>query len=534
MKWFRFLSPVLLLAASDARPEGADGAATGVVYIVGVAHAPAQFRSPAMSPGHVRAALALLEPEVICVESQPDWFAEGRFYRQTYEAQGIAVPAAREAGLAVYGIDWIGDSSGHYWERQRVARCRLERERLDGGSPDPGDYAYGASTAGQLRVVDPASLADFLHLNGAEFGRERIDWLDSRRDEPGSPQAYIAVRDGHIAKHIAAVADERPSERIVVILGAAHKANLTRLLKARGLRVGDLDVLEEAADLRAGAAMDAWLTGQDLVAMLVAAYDDSGGVTLPPERMQRLWSRLDELVRSSPTEELATWRAYLAARQRMLAGDLEAAKRGFRLLAERDAAPTFPHPGSFWRGHLTVAQAARLECGRLADLDGDRDAALAHYRSLLEDLPAPSWSEDYHGDFEFLATARNAVRALVERPYEHGLAWRTSPAAVAARPAPAADAARARAKLKEAWTLYRQERWEELDVLSSELEDTAGLVKMELLEVIFFQAEIALRTDDPDRARRKIEKLDTLMEGVSANHWLRPMLKDLESRITDR
>ena len=93
---------------------------------------------------------------------------------------------------------------------------------------------------------------------------------------------------------------------------------------------------------------------------------------------------------------------------------------------------------------------------------------------------------------------------------------------------------RARAKLKEAWTLYRQERWEELDVLSSELEDTAGLVKMELLEVIFFQAEIALRTDDPDRARRKIEKLDTLMEGVSANHWLRPMLKDLESRITDR
>ena len=102
--------------------------------------------------------------------------------------------------------------------------------------------------------------------------------------------------------------------------------------------------------------------------------------------MERLWSRLDDLARDEPTDELATWRAYLAARRDMLTGDLDAAARELEALARRDDATAFPHPGSFWRGHLTVEQAARLESGRVADLRGDRDGARRHYRALLDDL----------------------------------------------------------------------------------------------------------------------------------------------------
>jgi hypothetical protein len=40
-------------------------------------------------------ALAAIASDVGCVESAPEWFAAGNFYRETYEEGGVAMPGTR-------------------------------------------------------------------------------------------------------------------------------------------------------------------------------------------------------------------------------------------------------------------------------------------------------------------------------------------------------------------------------------------------------------------------------------------------------
>jgi hypothetical protein len=76
-------------------------ASQAVVWIIGVQHAPGELLHEGLSPAHVRAALHVIAPDVVCVESNPEWFAAGHFYRETYEAEGVAVPGARARDLPV-------------------------------------------------------------------------------------------------------------------------------------------------------------------------------------------------------------------------------------------------------------------------------------------------------------------------------------------------------------------------------------------------------------------------------------------------
>jgi hypothetical protein len=80
---FRYPRATEAMALSDFRGE---------IFIIGVEHAPSEFLSAACSPGHYRAVLEALCPDVVCIKCDPQWLHMGRFYRATYEAQGIAVP----------------------------------------------------------------------------------------------------------------------------------------------------------------------------------------------------------------------------------------------------------------------------------------------------------------------------------------------------------------------------------------------------------------------------------------------------------
>ena len=72
-----------------------------------------RLRSPRCVRAQKRAALEISKPDVIGVESNPTWFAKGKFHDVTYEAQGIAVPWAKEHSIPVYGVDWMNIAS---WE----------------------------------------------------------------------------------------------------------------------------------------------------------------------------------------------------------------------------------------------------------------------------------------------------------------------------------------------------------------------------------------------------------------------------------
>lgn len=490
----------------------AQTAPLATVHLVGVQHAPGQLLHAAMSPAHVRRALAAIAPDVVCVESCPEWFAAGHFYRETYEAEVVAVPWARARGLPVHAVDWVGDVAS-WSEQQRVAR--VERERADlAAEPaalDPRRFGYGAVHAAPLREVPADAECDFARLNGAAFAQRWNEWLDAGRDQAGSAQQYFATRNARIADAIAAAARAHPGERLVVVIGAAHLGDLERLLPARGLALGATPAVADVA------ASDADLAVDDLAAIVTHALDHERGLAPPPARLVDLRERLRRAAGSAPGTAAVSIAAYVDARAAMLAGDAAAAARAFAPLVEAGHGVRFPYRGTAWRLHLTVGQAARLELGRLDDLAGRRDSARRHYEALLATLPEPPFDPDYHASFEFAARARNAVRALLHTPFAPALAFASADREAAA--APNARRGAAPAALQRAWELHRARQWAALREAAAAI-DRAQLAAAERLELDFHLAAASVALDARTDAVARLDALAASSAGLGAGHWL--------------
>lgn len=363
------------------------------MVVVGVYHAPAQFVSPAFSPAHVRAALDEATPQALGVESRPDWLARGAFYRETYEAQGLAVPWARRRGLPVYGVDWTGDLGP---DRDYAQRRHLDDVRA--AKKGPGTYYYGAVSWTDVVEPKPDPELSYAAANGAA-ARKWTAWLDKGKDKPGSPEAYLDERNERVAERVEEAAKRHPGEVLAVVIGLAHKDDLERRLSTRGI------ILRQAPTLPPD--LDDRLTEEDVVAALSEALD-TGRAAMGRRRAERL---LDRIEKSD-----GPWRAYFRGRRAMLEGRLDEARTAFAESGEG----ILPHSGRAWRLHLSLGQARLLERGRVEDLAGRRDEALKHYKALLASLKVPDYSEDQHSDYLFKASAWHAVESLIESPFKPG------------------------------------------------------------------------------------------------------------------
>ncbi|HEX6810581.1 MAG TPA: hypothetical protein VF384_03055 [Planctomycetota bacterium] len=490
------------------------------VHIVGVQHAPGQLLYESTSPAHVRAALAAIAPDVVCVESCPEWFAAGRFYRETWEASGIAMPWAKSRGLPVHGVDWIGAGTDDWVDRERIARVRRERDDLRAERIDARRFGFGAASRAQLRAVGASPEIDFARFNSEAFAREINAWQDGARDEKGSAQQYFTVRNGHIADHIAATAKQHPGAKIAVVIGAMHRGDLLRLLPARGLEVA---AVPDLTALRAG---DGDLAIDDLLAMLTFAMDNEGGRTPDAARLARLHEQLANVLEAGVQRDHAVLADYVAARRDMLDGKLDDAARAFAVLAQKGKQVRFPYRGGEWRLHLTVAQAARLELGRIADLAGRREQAVAAYKELLGTVAVPGFDEGYHSDFEFVACAHNAVRALLQTPFTAEMAFARRQVESGRAPATGELAK----SMQRAWELHRSKQWQALRTAVAAI-DASALSRAESLEVQYHLAAASLELGERDDAATRIADLEQRASDLGASHWLVKHLPDLRRRL---
>jgi len=162
------------------------------VLVVGTIHAPWLFRSAKFHPGHVRAALEAAKPDVVGVESNPEWFAKGIFHDVTYEAQGIAVPWAKTKGIPVYGIDWMDVQA---WESRTDTREKQRAGALRGGGLSRGAFGMleGAALERTKAYFDEvARKGEFRLVNDIGSKTHGEEWL-------GAPQRDIEA-SGFVAK----------------------------------------------------------------------------------------------------------------------------------------------------------------------------------------------------------------------------------------------------------------------------------------------------------------------------------------------
>jgi hypothetical protein len=345
------------------------------VLVVGTGHAPTMFLSPEYTPAHLRAVLDAAAPDVVAVESHPEWFAHGRFHVVTYEAQGVAVPWARERGVPAVGVDWKDVDD---WDRLEQLGALAETRRLEPWAASEAAWPLAAFSLGSSRF-DPSSLGsyDLRHINSEEYGRSR-----HARLEPEDPN-FAARRDRGIAANCVAAMEAHPGGRLVVVVGAHHKPFLDVLLA----RVEGVRVLQLGRDLPwpgAGDVDAAW-TAQHLVVTLGWLLDGRAtyGRRLPAQHLARaeeLVGRLGALGGSAL--EARYFRARLDAARGRAA---EAAASLDALLTEAAAGADcdlHPFPMRWWRMRYTFEESLLLERAALHLAEED-DAGRAAAEGLL-------------------------------------------------------------------------------------------------------------------------------------------------------
>lgn len=379
----RFLFLMLVLAlwpAAGADAQNAPPVRQTEVVILGVDHS-AQLINRRQQPGAVRAFVDAIKPAAICIERAPDRFARNDHYEFTYEIQDLLVPLARERGLPLCPFDWLPgaeDSALGLGIADLEAVPVLRRE---------------AGFQGFLTFPDPRSRTLGLFFADApeEGARHRGFYADyPERAGRDFPRRLFLYRTFMQAQRIAAAARAYPGQRMLVVVGVMHKADIERILAGDpAIRV--VQPLAIAAEPDA-AAVARFTRTEDLAA--IATFNLLGTGWRDPH-LDRAWMAevVGELERRRPGAEGALLAARLAelegmrprtllARYLSVARSAGAAAFSWTGVKDRARIDSFFDPF----GNLSVADRALIEAARMHVGLGERSKAVAIRSRLAASL----------------------------------------------------------------------------------------------------------------------------------------------------
>lgn len=373
------------------------------VVFVGFNHAYA-FLQPETSPAHIRALLDRVNPAALCVENDEDWPESEGIPTYPHE-QYAAITWAESRRRPLYHVNW--DDAEFARSRRGVRRM------VEGHSLDTIAAGFQTFRRGYLaRAQFSASLA-FGEGEGAlgfeQFQRD----LGVRAVEPDTGVA--AVRDDSIASRIMKAVRAHQGQRIAVVFGAGHYQPLKmRLENVPGVRV----VMPTAYfPLSQQSISRGWLP-DDAIVLLGSGLDDWRIVAQPHLRdHRRTLDLVQRLERERPDSPEAL---YFRARWVMLMGNLDSARvllETVSRLPQRDAIPYRADARWSWPPFRSFPEKAQFNLAVVHDLLGNRGAAVAGYRTLLEGtadslLPLGKWQR---------LDARPYLESLIRKPYVGGL-----------------------------------------------------------------------------------------------------------------
>ena len=341
------------------------------VVVFGTHHAPGMFYSDDYTPAHIAAALEKAEPDVVAVESHPDWFAVGRYHVVTFEGEGVAVPWARARELPVHGVDW---KDIQRWDRSEQLGALTAAEWVASMASGGEVTRWGLGLPNAL----PTGAVDFRHINSAEYGATRTAGIT--KDDPN----FAAQRDREIAANCVRVMEAHAGERLAVVIGAHHKPFLDELLS----RLPGVKVLQPGVDFEWPSATeiaDAW-TADTLQATLTWRVDGRGTYGAPfTDEWRANFEALLERIESDGERPMIA--KYLRARLHQESGDDRgaAALLDEVLAGAQPGTDLYPFPMRWWRMRYDLLESASLERARIAQRTGGEDSLA---QALLRDVEA--------------------------------------------------------------------------------------------------------------------------------------------------
>jgi hypothetical protein len=205
---------------------------TGSIFVIGGIH---QSHEEASIYTYERMGelFRALSPEVFCVEVRQKFVEDGSLKGMPFDFKRAMVPAAREMGVPMVGIDWWDDTRGAQWQR-------LQREAAEDESIRPELEVVGSLFA---NLNDFFKHRDFADINASSVTRlwaakNRFKYRTLAAHPAYAPVvAYENDRNEHMAENVLTAVRGNPGKRILVAVGIDHKYFIEEYLTARSVRV---------------------------------------------------------------------------------------------------------------------------------------------------------------------------------------------------------------------------------------------------------------------------------------------------------
>ena len=270
-------------------------------------------------------------PAAVGVETPPRWFERDVYYEIAYESYGVGVPWAEEKGKEVRPIDWqargIEFINALAWPDveppvELEIETGFEAEVEPGGEPGVEPEVDIPLELWDMRDFFFADTPEWRDLVNREYAYATPDpnpWNEAVR-------RYMLYRNLMIAREIVNLAADYEGQRVVVLIGAAHKPDLDLLLESvpnivvrhasEWSGVSDAEVAAE--ERRRDHLAILWFN-------LAGSLVDPGDVDL--DRMDDLLAKVE---REAPDDPEV---GFLRARRHAIAGETAEALAIYRYLA---------------------------------------------------------------------------------------------------------------------------------------------------------------------------------------------------------
>ena len=223
-------------APNDVPPFPRNPTIPTEVVIIGTRHS-AQLEYEDHAPAWIRALLNRIGPAAVGVETPPRWFERDVYYEIAYESYGVGVPWAEEKGKEVRPIDWqargIEFINALAWPDveppvELEIETGFEAEVEPGGEPGVEPEVDIPLELWDMRDFFFADTPEWRDLVNREYAYATPDpnpWNEAVR-------RYMLYRNLMIAREIVNLAADYEGQRVVVLIGAAHKPDLDLLLES--------------------------------------------------------------------------------------------------------------------------------------------------------------------------------------------------------------------------------------------------------------------------------------------------------------
>ena len=397
------------------------------VIVLGIDHV---YYGEGYRPAHLRAFFEAVRPTVMGIENPAGFQAVDQLRVPLYEAKE-AIAYAGVHLLPVYGVDWDSPTvpqppTPAGWSKAVQAFMAKFPVKAPQSAPRAAGLTQADARTLSLRRTLEASMVNVQFFGGASRAMELMNSapiVQFKGDEhhlDSDPYPAWQPINAVIAENIRAAARKHPGGRLLVVYGGLHKP----LLDAALAQMSEVRLRQPTEwfplDVSTVSHYD---TADDLKLLFLLATDDVVRLSYPGA-IHRTWLRTQVAALEQMGKSDLEARYYLA-RWLTVEGQWETASRLLQEVADGAKEqtlrqePMLAQTMSFWPSDFNLRRRALFALALVHDLAGRRDAAVAIYKELKEELARVSAAQGAGGTDPWSPLTRSAkwVDLFLAEPY---------------------------------------------------------------------------------------------------------------------